>query len=701
MFQRGSKQNIFFFVGFTLMLSVAAVWGIWQGSSKIESVAAFGMEGAKDGQTQILLQQDGSRVQGSGVELFGNRIEITSGGIYRIAGTLKEGQIHVAAGEAETVTLVLAGVEVTNASEAAVKIESTGQTELLLEEGTENQIQSGEVQDITPEEDGASEPSGSKGAIYADGDLNIQGTGSLTVSGYINNGIHTTGNLVIDGGTIRVEAVNHGIKGKASVTVRDGDLTILAGNDGIKSDNDTSEEYGWISLEGGNIRIESQGDAVQAETALEIKGGTYQVVTGGGSENASETLKKEENPPGFAGGEMPEVSEEPLEFGGESPKLGKEAPEFGKEPPEFEEGASLDMESDPHRFEQRPGGQGEQPDKGDNNTTPGGEPFNQEGGKRFQEGMKPDGQAEEEEEEDQSVSTKGFKCKTQMNISGGSFSADTQDDAFHSDGSIRITGGNFVIASGDDGIHANQELAIEGGSIQIDKSYEGLEANQILIRDGELTVRSSDDGINANGGSSGLRMIESDTTTEEMPNLHITGGKLAINAGGDGLDSNGNILVEGGEIVVDGPADSGNGAIDSGSENGGTCQISGGTVLAIGSSGMAETFDEASAQYSFCHSFSESFEAGEEFRIADSEGTLLYSHSAAKSGNSVVFSCPELAEGETYTLYAGEQSVQIQLDSISTLSGQQGNFHGGPGGRSGMPPENPGEREQRVEKNKE
>ena len=149
--------------------------------------------------------------------------------------------------------------------------------------------------------------------------------------------------------------------------------------------------------------------------------------------------------------------------------------------------------------------------------------------------------------------------------------------------------------------------------------------------------------------------------------------------------------MEGGEIVVDGPADSGNGAIDSGSENGGTCRISGGTVLAIGSS----------AQYSFCHSFSESFEAGEEFRIADSEGTLLYSHSAAKSGNSVVFSCPELAEGETYTLYAGEQSVQIQLDSISTLSGQQGNFHGGPGGRSGMPPENPGEREQRVEKNKE
>lgn len=68
--------------------------------------------------------------------------------------------------------------------------------------------------------------------------------------------------------------------------------------------------------------------------------------------------------------------------------------------------------------------------------------------------------------------------------------------------------------------------------------------------------------------------------------IQISGGMLTVNAGGDGLDSNGDLTVTGGEIYIDGPVQGGNGALDCS----GAATISGGTVIAVGSSGMAENF---------------------------------------------------------------------------------------------------------------
>lgn len=627
MLRRGNRQSSLFLIGFTLALSILAAFGMRQGYAGMESLAAFDMESFVEGQTQIVLQQDKSQVRGAGAEVIGNRIQITSEGTYLLKGELLDGQIYVAAGEDDEITLRLAGVLAANEDDAVIRVENAGRVEIILEEGTHNRLQSGEAPaEDTSGEETEEESQENKGALYARCDLSIGGTGELEVLGHLNNGIHTTKNLVITGGTIQVEAVKNGIKGKESVTVQDGNLTITAGKDGIKSDNETGGEYGVVSLNGGNVRIDSQEDAVQAETVLEVTGGTYQVTAGGGSENAEQ--KKEETPPRFGGGGgrpegMPEMGE-------------------GQRPERMPEGM--------------PGmGKGEMPE-------------------RMPEGMPEMGKDRRIEEEEAEAGAKGFKCKTQMIISGGTFRVDTGDDAFHSDGNIRITGGTFEILSGDDGIHADTGLTIDSGNIQIQKSREGLEAVQIWIRGGELAVTAYDDGINACGGNSGFGMEQSGKTkaADEMPCLHITGGSLTVNADGDGLDSNGDIRIDGGEICVNGPSDNGNGAIDIGTEIGGVCEISGGTILAVGSSGMAETFGETSGQYSFCHNFPQSFEAGDEIRIEDEAGNILYTHTAVKTGNSVVFSSPGLSEGKTYTLYAGEQSDGIWLEGISTVSGERG-----------------------------
>lgn len=273
-------------------------------------------------------------------------------------------------------------------------------------------------------------------------------------------------------------------------------------------------------------------------------------------------------------------------------------------------------------------------------------------------------------EDETSESAKGFKSGADMRITGGSFFIDSIDDAFHSDGDITIRGGSFEIASGDDGIHADNALTVEAGTITITTSYEGMEANQISLNGGDIEITSSDDGINAYGGQNRWGRGSSAKTTELPPKLTIAGANVTINAEGDGLDSNADLYMESGYVIVNGPTGNMNGALDSGSENGGVCIVNGGTILAVGSSGMAEAFDEESAQYSFRHNFTSPFSAGDELTITDARGNVLIRHMVAKRASSVVFSSPELRLGETYRLSVGGETTEITLTSNSTISGQ-------------------------------
>lgn len=260
----------------------------------------------------------------------------------------------------------------------------------------------------------------------------------------------------------------------------------------------------------------------------------------------------------------------------------------------------------------------------------------------------------------------GIQSKADLCIDGGSIEVDTVGNALKGKDSVTVNGGNLWIRAGKRGIQSKYELYITGGDIRIEESEEGLEANQVVIEGGNIDITAADDGINANGGEAKQKKKPSEDIVETMPNLIIKGGVLHIDAEGDGLDSNGNLLIEGGELTIDGPKKDDDGPLDYGKENDGVCRIKGGTVLAIGSSGMAETFDEHSEQCSFRYLFKDSYEAGSEIVIIDADGQELYRHTAAKPGASVVFSSPDLVQGGTYTLRVGEQAVEIRQDSVST-----------------------------------
>lgn len=426
-------------------------------------------------QTIITLRQDGTTIEGDGAVLRDNVVTIAQGGEYRITGELDDGRIYVDAGKEEEVELVLDGVSIANASDAAIFIEKAKQTTIVLAAGSENRLQcgaedpaSGAAEAASRAEEpvsGAEDPvSGLAGSgkdsdigktdggtadsavIYAKEDLTITGEGALYIKAFVNNGVQSKRRLCLDGGNVTIEALKHGMKGKNAVTVNGGEYTLAVGNKGIMSD---------------------------------------------------------------------------------------------------------------------------------------------------------------------------------------------------------------------------LELTVTGGKINITESMEGLEANQVMIEGGYIKIMASDDGINANGGADKKRKHPSKDIVEDMPNLQINGGEVYINAAGDGLDSNGNLLVEGGLVVIDGPVKDDDGPLDYGYENDGVCRISGGIVLAIGSAGMAETFDEESSQCSFRYIAKEPYEAGSEIVISGADGHEIYRHVAAKKGASVVFSAPSLVKGNVYILRIDGQDKEILLNTIS------------------------------------
>jgi len=618
----------------------------------------------------LTLAGDTATWNGSGVTQQGSVLTISQGGEYTLQGQWN-GQVLVEAPKGEDITLNLRGVTITNPEGAALLVEEAGDVTLKLEENTENRLISGEQVPISAET--AADEDASGAALQAKCDVKIKGSGALFVGGYLHQGIRTSKDLTVKNGTITVEAVGSGIRCKDKLEIEGGSVTITSGGDGIHAASeatDTEAADGHAIISGGTVRIEALGDAIQSETTLLVSGGVLNLMTGGGSASAPTRQT------GFFRGENWDMSDEA-----------------------------------------------------------------------------------------QTTSTKGLKASETLEVTGGELNVDSYDDSLHAAGAITVSGGTLTLSSGDDGIHSDTSLLISGGTIDVQRSYEGLEAHEIDITGGDVRVTADDDGLNANGGSSGFGgfggfggkggrqggfggrggmrpgndtasqqeppampdgaapdasggdgqppegvpdkpeevpdkpegmpaqseevpdkpenmpdqpegMPESlptsdaapaDTASQTRPRLTISGGTVRVNAQGDGLDSNGDLLISGGLVLVDGPDNGGNGALDAGTENGGTLRVTGGTVLAIGASGMAECFDSTSTQAFI--SVNARWNAGDTLLVTDGEGTELLRHTAAKSGQSVIFTSPQLREGDTVKVQAGDAETEATAGFESTSGG--------------------------------
>lgn len=254
---------------------------------------------------------------------------------------------------------------------------------------------------------------------------------------------------------------------------------------------------------------------------------------------------------------------------------------------------------------------------------------------------------------EESVSQKGLKADSDIIIYNGVFSIDAADDAIHSDANIYIYNGNYTLQSSDDAIHGDGNVTIQDGSFEILRSYEGIEGANIVIHGGHISVKASDDGMNVLQGGT----------------LTINGGTIHVDAGGDGLDANGHIVISGGTTLVSGSTQNMDAALDYDQ----TMTISGGTLIAYGSSGMAQAPSTSSTQASISYYYAQTKTAGTTVSLVDDSGETLYTFTAVKAFNSVVISTPDLATGKSYHIYTnGELTSTFSLTGSVTSIAENG-----------------------------
>lgn len=627
--------------------------------------------GNTDANNKITLNGDSIHFSGEGAVVDGSTITITSAGTYVVTGKLTNGQILVKAASEDKVYLVFNGATIHCENNAPIYLATADKVILTLAEGTTNTLTDGSTYNL---ETDTNEPDAT---LFSDVALSINGTGTLNLTANYADGIKSKDNLKIVNGTINITAKDDGIIGRDMLGICGGTINVTAGGDGLKATNDKKATKGYIDISGGNIKINAGGDGIQAQTTLYIdeQAAATEVVikTANVSSATSDTsLKGIKAVSGVAitAGTFTITTVDDgihsdgwVTITGGNFKINTNA-----------DGISATMEIYIDN---------------DNTTL----------------SITTSKTASTAED----TSLKGIKAGTTITVAGGNFSINTVDDSIHSNGNITIKNGNMTLESAHKGIHANEALNISDGKINITGSYEGLEGNIITIDGGTMDITSKDDGINAAskntttstntafdaGFGPGNGNFEPPTPggqggswggTTNLSFLYINGGYISIvSTQGDGIDVNGSLYMTGGTAIVNVPTTvGGNGTLDYGDDIGGVFEISGGTLIAAGTSSMSVKPTSAS-QYTLVAKLSNA-QAEKTTVSLDNTDTNenILTFSPATSYQYILISSPKLVGNTKYTLNTNSSNAISESFTLSNTiteigSNQGGNY--GPGNR--------------------
>ncbi|MDR1003088.1 MAG: carbohydrate-binding domain-containing protein [Oscillospiraceae bacterium] len=430
--------------------------------------------------------------------------EITTEGTYVFFGTLTGHQIRVSVGDTDKAQIVLKNAHITSSDGPAIYILSGDKTFITLAEGTENSLTDTTKYTL----DDGDEPNA---CLFSKSDLTINGTGTLTVTGNYNHGIHSKDDISMAGATLNVTAVNDAIKGKDFVQVASGTYKLKAGSDGLVSSNTDDAALGYIVIQNGTFDITANNDGIQAETVLQIENGTFNIKSGGGSANASYTTDGKMNEgwgdwgrgkPEFGGGKRP--SRTAVQTASDSTAASDSAKGV-------KSGAGLLIMAGTFTFDTS----------------------------------------------DDSLHTNG-----DLGIIGGTFDIASGDDGIHADdacvilggkinisksyeaiegNSITVTGGEFDITAADDGFNAaggNDSSGMGGRPGQ--GNFDTSSGSYLRFTGGTVNLDASGDGLDSNGY------------------LYVEGGYIYVsgptNSGNGALDYGIEAKVTGGTVVATGAA---------------------------------------------------------------------------------------------------------------------------------------------------
>lgn len=458
-------------------------------------------------------------------------------------------------------------------------------------------------------EDDSDEP---YATLFSRDDLTINGAGTLQVTSSYRHAICSKDDLVITGGSYVIDAAEDALRGRDCVKIRDGNFTIAAQGDGIKSNNDTDATRGFVSIDGGAFDITAGDDGVQSVTYLRVAGGQMKVVSDDDAFHSDLEII-------LAGGEM-----------------------------------TVDAGDDAFHAETK--------------------------------------LVVDEGTVDVSSCYEGYEAE-KVYVNGGSSRIVASDDAVNASSASLDDDAEVDVASSSDAPDAGG--APPDGTVSSDGSMtpstsDGEEPRTPPDQDGSMgdptvgngpfpgdedSTPDKDEAVNGNepddvmpGGRAGEGMGGGMTAGDEDCLIQINGGYLVLDSTGDAIDSNGSVEISGGVLLVNGPTSNGDGAFDYDL----AATVSGGTVLMLGSTGMAQNFTDGTQPFAF--STTSSGTAGQSVAVVDDDGNVVVSLLATKEFEMVLASSPSFTEGGTYSLVIGGTVSNADDDGYTdegTVSGGQ------------------------------
>ena len=395
-----------------------------------------------------------------GVSVENGTITITSGGTYRLTGEYS-GQAKIEAAKTDTVRLVLDNAKITNSTGAAINVVSAGEAIIYTASGTANTVADEANYTATGDDD-------PDAAIYSTANLTLTGEGSLSVKGAYEEGIHTTGGLVIASGTLEVNAANTGIKGKDYVDITGGIVNVTAAQDGIKSTNTDDESMGFTRLSAGSVTVSAGDDGLKAPHTLEISGGTLNI------EKSNEGIEAQYI--NILDGDVTVNSTDD----GINASLKDSSSDTSSDTTSGTAAAGQQTQQNQNgQVQQAPAGGGAAPGGSQGSTGQ-----NQNMPQPPTDGAMPGGGGGTFEVVDAAI-----------NISGGTVTVNAEGDGIDSNGTATFSGGtvtvNGPVAGGNNALDSNGDLLLNGGTVTAGSTADMFEAPSSASTSGYLKITDS------------------------------------------------------------------------------------------------------------------------------------------------------------------------------------------------------------------
>ena len=549
---------------------------------------------------------DNIEVTGDGISVSDNIITISKGGDFEVTGTLDGGQIVI--DTEEKVKLRLSGMSLTNKNGSAVYVKNADKAYITLTDNTENTLTDGENYTSGDENE--------KGCITSRDNLEIKGSGSLTLNGNYNHGIFSSNSIEIGNGNITINAKNDGIHANDTLAISGGTVNVTAEGDGLQA-----EEI--LDISDGEVNVTTTGE-VKASTSNDFGGRGEMKDSLQMTDDEIQSMREQMNNNQFTQTEESDDSEDTSSKGIKADWM-------------FDiSGGEVTVDSTDHAIHCT----------SDINITGGTLNLSSE-------------------------SKKGISGHGDITIDDGDITITKSTEGIESKKILTINGGNIDITASDDGLNsggtgANQNGGFGGGT----NMQGGQQGNR-----GQIGRQNSDGQDGKQMTPPNMQQAEGNEQDSEH-HIQINDGNIKIVADADGIDSNGSLFINGGTVTVDAQATGAESAFDTD----GAFIVNGGTIIGVSGSGMDESPNSYSTQNVILAYTTSQFSAGDEVEITDSNGKTIVEYTAVKGGSKIVYSSDKLKTGETYTVYAsGEEVGSAEIESSITKIGTKSNsgFGGG------------------------